>query len=156
VAFLDVRRRILLLWLWTGTRQEPDAMCSADTASVCADEDARLGPDALNSGTHPRDPSEWQGMLVDLDSMAPCDTTERCGLAMVCHSGKCGPCVVDEHCAMGEVCVLDHCVLQDNAHCRSYRDCGDGELCVLSGYSSDPRGNAEMLARCQHATMGGA
>lgn len=105
---------------------------------------------------HPRDPAEWQGMIVNLSAMAICDTSARCGLAMACHSGKCGPCTSDIECAINEICILDHCIQKKNADCRSYRDCNDAELCILSGYSSDPRGNAEMVARCQLTSGSGA
>jgi hypothetical protein len=48
----------------------------------------------------------------------------------------------------GESCVLDHCIRSELADCRTRRDCRNDELCVLSGYSSDPRGNARMRAEC--------
>lgn len=97
---------------------------------------------------HPRDPSEWQGMLIDMNSRAQCDTSARCGLAMACQEGLCGPCADDSDCSQGEVCALDHCVRQERAECRTKRDCAGEELCTLSGYSSDTRGNQEMVARC--------
>jgi len=98
---------------------------------------------------HPRDKSEWQGMLVNMSMRALCKGARSCGLAAACLDGQCGPCATDGQCGDGERCVLDHCVLAPNVHCRSHLDCsGDGALCVLSGYSSDPRGNASMRADC--------
>jgi hypothetical protein len=98
---------------------------------------------------HPRDKSEWQGMLVNMSMRALCKGARSCGLAAACMDGRCGPCATDGQCGDGERCVLDHCVLAPNVHCRSHRDCfGTDALCVLSGYSSDPRGNADMRADC--------
>jgi hypothetical protein len=102
----------------------------------------------------PRDPSEWQGMLVDTGLQAPCAAPDGCGLAMACHQGRCGPCTSDAECAAGESCSLDHCVRSDLAGCRARRDCAAGEFCVLSGYSADPRGNGEMRASCLAAAGG--
>jgi hypothetical protein len=98
---------------------------------------------------HPRDPQEWQGMHVDTSLQAACDTSTRCGLGMACRDGRCGPCARDAECGAGEKCVLDHCVPTDRVTCRSRRECGGEALCVLSGYSDDPRGNAAMRAYCQ-------
>jgi hypothetical protein len=104
---------------------------------------------------HPRDEGEWQGMQVNTAAQALCDTSSRCGLGMACHGGTCGPCAADDECAAGEACVLDHCVPRAQVACRSRRDCAGGEeLCVLTGYSSDPRGNAAMMAKCQPAQGG--
>ena len=44
--------------------------------------------------------------------------------------------------------MLDHCLLAKNVNCRSRRDCNDGMLCVMSGYSPDPRGNAKLTSSC--------
>jgi hypothetical protein len=95
-------------------------------------------------------------MLIDMGVRALCDTSSRCGLAMACDEGKCGPCTEDAGCAEGEACVLDHCVRQEHAECHSWRDCQSGALCVLSGYSSDPRGNRDMRAQCQAVEGQGA
>jgi hypothetical protein len=105
---------------------------------------------AVSSGPryHPREPSEWQGMLVNTSAQAQCDTSARCGLAMACLRETCGPCVADSECSSGEVCVLDHCVLRERAECKSRRECPGDALCTLSGYSSDPRGNRELVAQC--------
>jgi hypothetical protein len=97
---------------------------------------------------HPRDSAEWQGMLVDLSMQANCESSMQCGLAMACRSGRCGPCTRDSECGEGEGCVLDHCLLQAAIGCRSRSGCGAHELCVLSGYSADPRSNAELTSRC--------
>jgi hypothetical protein len=104
---------------------------------------------------HPRPPDEWQGMLVNTAMQAICDRSERCGLAMACLSGRCGPCQRDHECASGEACVLDHCLALGNVGCRSARSCrGPEELCVLTGYSNDPRGNASMRSLCQSSRGG--
>jgi hypothetical protein len=97
---------------------------------------------------HPRPEGEWQGMRVNLALRATCERSEGCGLAMACREGLCGPCEADGECAGGEVCVLDHCVPRAQAACRSRSDCGEEELCVLSGYSSDARNNGGMRASC--------
>lgn len=98
---------------------------------------------------HPRDKTEWQGMLVNMSMRALCRGARSCGLAAACLDGQCGPCASDDQCGDGERCVLDHCVLAANVRCRSHGDCsGPDALCVLSGYSTDPRGNADMRADC--------
>jgi hypothetical protein len=96
----------------------------------------------------PRDPSEWQGMLVNTTFQALCDTSSRCGLAMACHAGRCGPCASDAECAAGEVCAMQHCVSAPLATCRGRADCPSGELCMLTGYADDARGNGGMHAYC--------
>jgi len=98
---------------------------------------------------HPRAEREWQGMRVDMSMRALCEGAKSCGLAAACLEHQCGPCDSDDQCGDGEVCVLDHCLIAENVQCRSRRDCpGSEALCVLSGYSSDPRGNGEMRAYC--------
>ncbi|MDG2304726.1 MAG: hypothetical protein P8R42_08730 [Candidatus Binatia bacterium] len=97
----------------------------------------------------PRAGGEWEGMLVDESLQAACDTTSRCGLGMACVDGACGACVADGECAVGEACVLDHCVPEKNVACRAKLDCHGEELCVLSGYSDDLRGNEAMTAFCR-------
>src|SRR5690606_36385366 len=79
-----------------------------------------------------RDPREWQGMLVNTTFQALCDTSARCGLAMACNAGRCGPCAHDSDCASGEVCSMQHCVVSSLAACRSRSDCPGDELCILS------------------------
>lgn len=94
---------------------------------------------------------EWPGMPINLALQALCDESARCGLAMACHHGQCGPCAADEDCAPGEGCSVQHCVPLSRIACRSVRDCAgarDGALCMLSGISDDPRGNASMRAVC--------
>ncbi|MDH5671124.1 MAG: hypothetical protein OEZ06_03185 [Myxococcales bacterium] len=95
---------------------------------------------------YPRDSAEWQGMLVEkLD--APCE--DFCGMALSCRQMICQPCTRDEDCLQGEGCALDHCLLLDRLHCRSYTDCGAGELCILSGYTGGTaRANEDMCAYC--------
>jgi hypothetical protein len=102
----------------------------------------------------PRAADEWQGMRIDTAETALCDGIDACGLAMACIGGRCGACAGDDSCAAGERCVLDHCVRTEHAACRTRADCGADELCILGGYSADPRGNAAMTARCVGAEGG--
>ena len=119
-------------------------------------EDAPAPSGALEPAEyHPRDPNEWQGMLVNTTLQPECARSEQCGLAMACIEGRCGACRNDAQCDGGEVCVIDHCVPATQVTCRSRRDCAGSEsFCILSGYSSDPRGNDEMTAFCQEASGG--
>lgn len=94
----------------------------------------------------PRDPREWQGMLVDVSYQVVCK--DFCGLALACVAGVCGACTSDTDCGRRESCVLDHCLDTSRVSCRSYRDCGSGSVCMLSGLSPDPRGNAELRSFC--------
>lgn len=96
----------------------------------------------------PRATDEWQGMLVNTSLQALCDTSERCGLAMACLGDRCGPCSSDDDCAAGEACAMQHCVVAALAHCRSRADCPGSELCMLTGYGEDPRGNHDLEAYC--------
>lgn len=96
----------------------------------------------------PREPAEWQGMLVNTTFQARCDTSSRCGLAMACHTDQCGPCSNDSECANGEACSMQHCVVASLAACRTRADCPAAELCMLTGYASDARGNLDMRAYC--------
>jgi len=97
---------------------------------------------------HPRDPAEWQGMLVDLSIHPECERSSDCGLARACRQGHCGPCAQDAECAAGERCALDHCLPGANVRCRSRRECQSGDVCILTGLSSDPRNNAGLFAAC--------
>lgn len=103
---------------------------------------------------HPRDPQEWQGMLINTDAVPPCDASATCGLARACRAGKCVACGTDDECAAGEVCVLDHCVVSALASCRRRADCARGSLCILSGYSSAARGNEGMRSLCLDPASG--
>lgn len=105
---------------------------------------------------HPRPQNEWQGMRVRLDSLPICQGEGSCGMALACKAGLCRPCLADVDCTRGEVCVLDHCVLEAKASCRSYTDCDEGSLCVLSGYSAGYRGNEDMRAYCLSPSGGTA
>jgi hypothetical protein len=99
---------------------------------------------------HPRDPADWQGMRIDVNMLAYCDTTEHCGMARACIGGRCNPCTKDTECAAGEACVLDHCVIASNMKCRTHRDCNPGVLCALTGYTPDGgRNNSKMEALCE-------
>ncbi|MFM2416164.1 MAG: hypothetical protein RL385_887 [Pseudomonadota bacterium] len=97
---------------------------------------------------YPRDPDEWQGMLVQQVPVQHCSAEVACPLGMACNKDVCGPCTADSDCLAGESCALDHCVPKDQNGCRGREDCNDGELCVLSGYSSSLRGNDEMFSFC--------
>jgi hypothetical protein len=96
----------------------------------------------------PRPAEEWHGMLVDLAVATTCDETIHCGLALVCRGGTCLPCERDGECEAGMACVLDHCVAKERVSCRLRKECGEKAACILSGYSSDPRGNGDMRAYC--------
>ena len=96
----------------------------------------------------PRDPSEWQGMLVDRAVAPPCSQSSDCGMARACIDHQCVNCKRDEDCARSETCVLDHCLQSSMVSCRSWSDCQPAQKCVLSGYSYDLRGNSTMTARC--------
>jgi hypothetical protein len=93
-------------------------------------------------------------MQVDLSVRALCGEANHCGLAAACTEGRCGPCGTDSDCSANEACVLDHCVPRENVACRTRHDCPGEQLCALSGYSSDPRGNAEMRAYCLDSSGG--
>lgn len=97
---------------------------------------------------YPRPPSEWQGMLVNLNLTPHCDSSALCGLARACKDAKCMPCEQDGECADGEACVLDHCVRRELVTCRRSANCLAKEVCILSGYSNLPRGNEGMRAIC--------
>lgn len=103
---------------------------------------------------HPRDPQEWQGMLINTDAVPPCEASATCGLARACKAGQCVACSADDDCASGEVCVLDHCVARALASCRRRADCAPGSLCILSGYSSEARGNEGMRSLCLDPASG--
>jgi hypothetical protein len=96
----------------------------------------------------PRPASEWQGMLVDLASTPPCQTSADCGLARACVDGRCTACTSDSDCAPQEACVLDHCVRATLTQCRKASDCGTRGPCMLSGYTPDLRGNAGLQSFC--------
>lgn len=133
----------------------PAPMLAASEAAE-PDEGAPRNPlmDAPRDELHPRDPDEWQGMLVNTAVQQYCEATDFCGLALSCSpEQRCGPCTEDSQCASGEACVLDHCVIAENVTCRTRSDCahlGDDALCLLSGLTGgDPRGNADMRSFCQ-------
>jgi hypothetical protein len=108
-----------------------------------------MAPPQGEPSYHPRDPAEWTGMLVDLRFQPPCENSENCGLARACVEGVCTACNIDRHCARNEVCIWDHCLVAANVSCRTTRDCrGDAAACIFTGYSEDPRGNAEMKSVC--------
>jgi hypothetical protein len=101
-----------------------------------------------------RPSGEWQGMPIDLTRSPPCDASEHCGLARACVNGVCTACDDDSDCTSSEGCVLGHCVQKSLMHCRSKRDCGADEMCILSGYSSDARGNESMTSVCNPSSGG--
>jgi hypothetical protein len=103
----------------------------------------------------PRPAEEWQGMLINLNITPPCSSTGDCGLARACIEQKCQPCARDEHCAAGEACVLQHCISQELVECRHTVECGKDAKCILSGYSSEPRGNEGTRSYCNSNFSGG-
>jgi hypothetical protein len=105
-------------------------------------------PPAPSSRFQPRDPEEWQGMLLDTDPPPPCEAADGCGLARACKGGKCVACELDSDCASGEGCVLDHCLRKEHITCRRRADCDRESLCILSGYTSKRRGNEDMRSFC--------
>lgn len=135
---------------WQARQPPPAPPCSDVDMSVDAGTGTCIDDTPRSDCYHPRDPNEWQGMLVDICLRAQCDVSERCGLAAAClDDGMCGPCATDDQCGAGEVCVLDYCLLPENVSCRSYRECASGALCILSGITGGtPRGNEDMRAYC--------
>jgi hypothetical protein len=95
-----------------------------------------------------RTAGEWQGMLVDLNATPYCEESSLCGLARSCKNNTCTFCERDSECASGEFCVMDHCLLSSLVECRKKSDCGERGACILSGYSSGPRGNQDMKSYC--------
>jgi hypothetical protein len=131
----------------TPTRLEPTTENAAAMQPVPIQRPVEIPAESVRQ-FHPRDPGEWQGMLVNTVLQPVCETSAGCGMAAACVREKCGPCQYADDCAVGEICVLDHCVKRDNAACTGRSDCSRDELCILSGYSSDPRGNSDMRASC--------
>ncbi len=114
-------------------------------------------PEVLRPRLHPRDPKEWQGMLVDVAHPQWCEQTQQCGMALTCRNSQCLPCSSASDCGSGEDCVLDHCVKQDKVECRRNAECGGpSKACILSGYSAGPRGNETMKAYCLDTASGQA
>lgn len=97
---------------------------------------------------HERDAREWQGMPIDVTRMPYCESSAQCGLARACVDAKCGPCRSDADCAPGEACVLNHCVIARLVGCRRQSECGAKISCILTGYTTDPRGNGGLSAIC--------
>lgn len=116
---------------------------------------AAISPSALPSSRfQPRDPQEWQGMLLHAGTPAPCESADGCGVARACKGGKCVACEVDGDCANGEGCVLDHCLRKELISCRRRADCERDSLCILSGYSAQRRGNETMRSFCVSKNSG--
>lgn len=101
-----------------------------------------------------RPEGEWQGMLVNLNASPPCTSSAVCSMARACIDSRCTACAADSDCSSGEACVLDHCVPSENVTCRDRQDCASDSLCMLSGYSSEPRGNGEMRTLCSDPHSG--
>jgi hypothetical protein len=101
-----------------------------------------------------RPDGEWKGMLVNLNAAPPCETSAGCGLARACKDSRCVACSSDMDCATGEACVLDHCVRSEQVSCRERQDCGPDSVCMLSGYSTDLRGNRDMQTLCSDRSSG--
>lgn len=156
--FLAALVALVVLGVHLGRRAAPAVTHPAPAASVDERVSAALPPSlpaaAPRATLARRAADEWQGMRIDMADTALCDAVDSCGLAMACIGGRCGACTGDESCAAGERCVLDHCVRTELASCRTRADCGGDELCILGGTSADPRGNADMTARCVAAEGG--
>jgi hypothetical protein len=136
--------------------------CAGGASGVTPDEGtepselAAACPIAVTPAFYPRDPNEWQGMLVDSSLRPYCEETANCGLSLSCLSDNlCGPCTTDQDCLANEGCVLDHCLLTTNISCRSYTDCPADALCILSGFDSSIRANETMTSYC-NGNSGGA
>jgi hypothetical protein len=133
---------------------------SLPAAAAAGTDDELAGiPAAAILPAEPRPPrfverpaEEWQGMRVIDDVRPMCKETAGCGGGLTClPDGTCGACVRDDQCLGDEVCALDHCLKRANATCRRKADCDQSSgrsLCVLSGYSEDPRHNADMRSEC--------
>jgi hypothetical protein len=95
---------------------------------------------------------EWQGMRVPDYPRPICNETAGCGGGLTClPDGTCGACTRDDQCLRDEVCALDHCLKRANVTCRRKANCDQSNgraLCILSGYSEDPRHNADMRSEC--------
>lgn len=153
-------RSALALSISAGRQVEPvpfesQAVGVGLVEAVEARRDVRA-PEGQERHLHPRDPDEWQGMLVDTDAKPPCESITGCGLGRACKDGVCVACERDTDCGPTETCVLDHCVLKDLATCRSRSDCARGSMCLLSGYTAKPRGNEEMRSFCVDPASGAA
>jgi hypothetical protein len=129
----------------------PRAFVGVETSGAPPD---FLGNENVPTKWEPREPGEWDGMPVNADAQQICDVSASCGLARSCKAGKCTSCVADADCVAGEGCVLQHCVKAELIGCRSFRDCPTKALCVLSGYSSLPRGNEGMKSYCNSSEGG--
>ena len=121
---------------------------SDGSAAPPKDERGRIEAASIHETYHPRAAGEWQGMRVEISELAPCLSSDRCGMGLACVEARCGPCVRDSDCAAGEGCSMDHCVPLDGLACRSARECPADHLCALTGTSDGPRGNREMRAYC--------
>jgi hypothetical protein len=158
--FLAALVAVVALGVHLGRRAAPTVAGPVSAPSPAGERVSAAPPPSLpaaiapRSTLAPRAAGEWQGMRIDTAETALCDAIDACGLAMACIGGRCGACTGDDSCAAGERCVLDHCVRTEHAACRTRADCGGDELCILGGYSADPRGNAGMTARCVGAQGG--
>jgi len=138
-----------------GDVPEQGASPGEDTLAAAPRAGELVGPPQIEPAYYQRDPQEWQGMRINMAYRVPCETTSTCGMGKSCQEGLCGPCQVDGDCLSGEACVLDHCVPNEGVACRRRADCaGSDELCMLSGYSADVRGNASMKASCVSTSSG--
>lgn len=99
-------------------------------------------------------------------SVAPiaCSSASDCPRGLACNAGVCGGCSDacspvgpngdyvcegDAACASGELCTLGRCLPSANIGCRFDFRCAANEACVLSGFSSEGRGNAATRSFCQ-------
>jgi hypothetical protein len=96
-------------------------------------------------------------------STATCTSALDCPRGLACAEGRCVPCSgscpgTDGNpiscgrnplCGDDEACVEGLCIPADNVTCRSFVDCPENQLCVLSGMDlSAGRGNGETRSFC--------
>lgn len=144
-----------VLFLLPEARDEVQSVTAPSNRSVQPSADTALSFQKVSHATSAppdrrasRAREEWQGMPVERGGRIFCNDASTCGLARACVDKRCDGCTDDLYCAPGERCVLEHCLRAELVECASRRDCPGDELCALSGYSSDPRGNASMHAHC--------
>lgn len=136
------------------SHQEPAFQRPSVASGEADDSEPPAFPPPPKSRYKARPEGEWQGMLVDLASQPPCLDGAYCGLGRACVDEVCTACESDSDCGNGEACVLDHCLIEDRVKCRSTRECPTDSMCILSGYTPDPRGNGGMDATCVSLTGG--
>ena len=98
-------------------------------------------------------------------SRIPCASASDCPQGLGCNDGVCGGCSDncsypngqpeaavcegDVACSGAELCVQGRCILRDNIECRFFTQCAEDQSCVLSGTSSEGRGNEATRSYCE-------